>query len=137
MLCDYVIASEWASFAAPFVDLGLTPDAGSSLLAPRLLGYHRAFGLLVMGDHFDARQALEAGLVNRIVPPEEVESAGRDAAYALAAKPPEAIRAARRLMRGERREVAQQIDQEAVRFSELLKSPAARDALQAYIQRKG
>lgn len=136
LLCDYVIASEWASFAAPFVDLGLPPDAGSSLLAPRLLGYHRAFGLLVMGDHLDARQAREAGLVNRIVAPEEVDDAGRDAAYALAAKPPEAVRAVRRLMRGERREVAQRIDQEAASFTELLKSPAARDALQAYIGKK-
>jgi enoyl-CoA hydratase/carnithine racemase len=136
LLCDYVVASEWASFAAPFVDLGLTPDGGSSLLAPRLLGYHRAFGLLVMGDAFDARQAREAGLVNKVVPPEEVESAGQDAAYALAAKPPEAVRAVRRLMRGERREVAQRIDQEAASFTELLKSPAARDALQAFIDHK-
>ena len=136
LLCDYVIASEWASFAAPFVDIGLPPDAGASLLAPRVLGYHRAFGLLVMGDHFDARQAREAGFVNRVVPPEEVESAGQDAASSLAAKPPEAVRAVRRLMRGERRDVAQRIDQEAASFTELLKSPAARDALQAYIDRR-
>ena len=135
-LCDYVIASEWASFAAPFVDIGLAPDAGSSLLGPRLLGYQRAFGLMVMGDHFDARQAQEAGLVNRVVPPEEVESAGQEAAFAIAAKPPEAVRMARRLMRGERREVAMRIDQEAAGFTELLKSPAARDALQAYLDRK-
>jgi enoyl-CoA hydratase/carnithine racemase len=136
LLCDYVIASEWASFAAPFVDLGIPPDAGSSLLGPRLLGYHRAFGLLVMGDTFDARQAQEAGLVNRIVSVEDVESAGQDAAAMLAAKPPEAIRAARRLMRGERRDVVQRIDQEATAFTDLLKSPAARDALQAFIERE-
>ena len=135
-LCDYVVASEWASFAAPFADLGIVPDAASTLLAPRLLGYHRAFALLVMGDHFDARQAREAGLVNRVVPPEEVESAGQEAARALAAKPPEAVRAARRLMRGERRDVVQRIDQEATGFTELLKSPAARDALQAYLDRR-
>jgi enoyl-CoA hydratase/carnithine racemase len=136
LLCDYVIASEWASFAAPFVDLGMVPDAASSLLGPRLLGYHRAFALLVMGDHFDVLQAREAGLVNRVVPPEEVESAGQEAARALAAKPPEAVRAARRLMRGERRDVVQRIDQEATSFTELLKSPAARDALQAYLDRR-
>jgi len=136
LLCDYVIASEWASFAAPFVDIGLPPDGAASLLAPRLLGYHRAFGLLVMGDHLDARQAREAGLVNRVVPPEEVDSAGQDAAFALASKPPEAVRAVRRLMRGERREVVQRIDQEAASFTELLKSPAARDALQAFIDNK-
>lgn len=136
MLCDYIIASEWASFAAPFVDLGLSPDAASSLLAPRLLGYHRAFALMVMGDSFDAKQALDAGLINRVVPPEEVERAGQHAARALAAKPPEAVRVARRLMRGERREVVQRIDQEATGFTDLLKSPAARDALQAYLERR-
>ena len=54
----------------------------------------------------------------------------------IAAKPPEAVRAARRLMRGERRDVVQRIDQEASTFTELLKSPAARDALQAYIERR-
>jgi enoyl-CoA hydratase/carnithine racemase len=135
-LCDYVVASEWASFAAPFVDIGLAPDAAASLLAPRLLGYHRAFGLLVMGDHLDARQALQAGFVNRVVPPEEVERAGQQAAKAIAAKPPEAVRMMRRLMRGERREVVQRIDQEVIGFTELLKSPAARDALMAYLNRK-
>ena len=135
-LCDYVVASEWASFAAPFVDIGLAPDAAASLLAPRLLGYHRAFGLLVMGDHLDARQAQQAGFVNRVVPPEEVERAGQQAAKAIAAKPPEAVRMMRRLMRGERREVVQRIDQEVIGFTELLKSPAARDALMAYLNRK-
>jgi enoyl-CoA hydratase/carnithine racemase len=135
-LCDYVVASEWASFAAPFVDMGIAPDAAASLLAPRLMGYQRAFAMLVMGDHFDIHQAREAGLVNRIVPAEEVESAGRDAAYAIAAKPPEAVRMARRLMRGERRDVTQRIDQEAGAFTDLLKSPAARDALQAYLDRR-
>jgi enoyl-CoA hydratase/carnithine racemase len=136
MLCDYVVASEWASFAAPFVDLGIAPDGASSLLAPRLMGYQRAFAMLVMGDQFDIHQAREAGLVNRIVAPEEVESAGREAAQAIAAKPPEAVRMARRLMRGERRDVVQRIDQEAGAFTDLLKSPAARDALQAYIDRR-
>jgi len=135
-LCDYVVASEWSSFAVPFVDLGLPPDAGSSLLAPRLLGYHRAFALIVLGEHFDARQAREAGLVNRVVAPEDVERVGQEVAGALAAKPPEAVRMARRLLRGDRREVVARIDQEAASFAELLKSPAARDALQAYLDRR-
>lgn len=135
-LCDYVVASEWASFAAPHAEIGLTPDAASSLLAPRMIGYHRAFALMVMGDQFDARQAHAAGFVNRVVPPEEVEKAGLDAALTLASKPPEAVRLARRLLRGDRREVVTRIDQEAAGFTELLKSPAARDALQAHLDRK-
>jgi enoyl-CoA hydratase/carnithine racemase len=136
LLCDYVVASEWSSFSAPYADLGLPPDAASSLLAARHLGHHRAFALIVLGEHFDAQQAREAGLVNRVVPAEEIDTAGREVAKALAAKPPEAVRMARRLLRGDRREVLTRIDQEAAGFIELLKSPAARDALQAYLNGK-
>jgi enoyl-CoA hydratase/carnithine racemase len=131
-----VVASEWSSFSAPFADMGLSPDAAASLLAPRLLGNHRAFALIVAGDTFDAHQAREAGFVNRVVSPEEAESIGREVALAIAAKPPEAVRTARRLMRGERRDVLARIDQEAASFVELLKSPAARDALTAFLTGK-
>lgn len=135
-LCDYVVASEWSSFAAPFADMGLPPEAASSLLAPRILGHQRAFAMIVLGEHFDARRAEQAGLVNRVVPPEEVDGAARAVANALAAKPPEAVRMARRLIRGDRRDVLARIDQEANGFIELLKSPAARDALQAFLDRE-
>jgi len=101
------------------------------------MGYHHAFGLLVMGEQFDAQRALQAGLVNRVVAADDVESAGQSAAQALAAMPPEAVRMARRLMRGDRREVVARIDQEAAGFPELLRSPAARDAFNAYLQGKG
>jgi enoyl-CoA hydratase/carnithine racemase len=131
--CDYVVASEWSIFAAPFAEMGIPPEGAASLIGPNLMGYHRAFGLFVMGDHFDAHQALYAGLVNRVVPVDDVERAGLEAARTVAAKPPDAVRMARRLMRGERRDVSQRIDLEATKFSDLLESPAARDALQAYI----
>jgi enoyl-CoA hydratase/carnithine racemase len=134
--CDYVVASEWSVFSAPFADIGTSPEAASSLLAPRLMGYHRAFELLVMGEQFDAPRAFQAGLVNRVVPAEDVEAVGMASAQALAAKPPEAVRVARRLLRGDRREVVTRIDQEAGGFTELLRSPAARDALEAYLSRK-
>jgi enoyl-CoA hydratase/carnithine racemase len=131
--CDYVVASEWAIFAAPVVEIGLPPEGAVSIIAPRLMGHHRAFGMLVMGDQFDAQQAMYAGLVNKVVPADAVEDAGAEAARILASKPPEAVRMARRLMRGERREITQRIDLEANSFSDLLRSPAARDALEAYI----
>jgi enoyl-CoA hydratase/carnithine racemase len=134
--CDYVVASDWSIFSAPFVDLGLAPEAASSLLAPRLMGYHRAFELIVMGEQFDAARALQAGLVNKVVTAGDVEQAGFDAALALAEKPPEAVRLARRLMRGDRREMVIRIDQEAAGFTDLLRSPAARDALQAHFDRE-
>jgi enoyl-CoA hydratase/carnithine racemase len=134
--CDYVVASEWSTFSAPFATLGLVPEAASSLLAPRLIGYHRAFELLVLGETFDANRALIAGLVNKVVPAEEVESTGIAVADALVAKPPEAIRMARRLLRGERQEVVSRIDKEAAAFADLLQSVAARDALQAFLDRR-
>lgn len=135
-LCDYVIATEWSSFAAPFADLGLPPDAASSLIAPQHIGYHRAFALMVLGEHFDAIQAREAGLVNRVVPAEDLDTVARATATSLAAKPPEAVRLARRLLRGDRRAVLMRIDQEAASLAELLRSPAARDALQAWLDGK-
>jgi enoyl-CoA hydratase/carnithine racemase len=134
--CDFVVASEWSIFSAAVVDAGVPPEGAASLLAPRLLGYHRAFELLVMGEQFDAHRAREAGLVNRVVPAEDVDTAALGFARALAAKAPEAVRTARRLLRGDLREIVQRIDQEAAAFSELLRSPAARDALQAHIERK-
>jgi enoyl-CoA hydratase/carnithine racemase len=131
--CDYVVASEWSVFSAPFVDVGMSPEAAASLLAPRLMGYHRAFELIVMGEQFDAARALQAGLVNKVVTAGDVEQAGYDAAMDVAAKPPEAVRLARRLLRGDRREVVTRIDHEAAGFTELLRSTSARDALQAFL----
>ena len=58
--CDFVVASEWSIFSAPCADLGVPPEGGASLLAPAILGYHRAFELLVLGEQFDtpARPAI-------------------------------------------------------------------------------
>ena len=132
-LCDYVVASEWSIFSAAAAEMGLPPEGAASLLAPALIGYHRAFGLLVMGEEMDATEALHAGLVNKVVPADAVDAAGREAARVLAGKPPEAVRMHRRLMRGDRLNVLQRIGLEATSFSDLMRSPAARDALQAYI----
>ena len=67
--CDHVVAGTDARFSTPFVNLGLVPEAASSLLAPRLMGHLRAFELLVMGRPLDAAAALACGLVNAVVPP--------------------------------------------------------------------
>ncbi len=135
--CDYVVASEWSVFSAGFAQAGLPPVAAASLLAPRLMGEHHAFGLLVMGEHFDVQRALQVGLVNRIVAASDIDEAGMAAAQTLAAMPSEAIRMARQLMRGDRRDVVARIDQETAGFAELLRSPAARDALDAFIAGQG
>ena len=134
--CDFVVASEWSIFSAPCADLGVPPEGGASLLAPAILGYHRAFELLVLGEQFDTQRGLQSGLINRVVPAEEVDSVAFGYAKALAAKPPEAVRMGRRLMRGDRRDVLTRINQEAASFVDLLRSPAALDALTMFIDRK-
>ncbi|MER2604758.1 MAG: enoyl-CoA hydratase-related protein, partial [Siculibacillus sp.] len=95
---DLIFASTRSTFRAPFVDLGLVPEAASSLLGPRLMGHAAAFELLCLGNVFDAERARLAGFVNHVVAPEEVEPTARRAARALAAKPRGALLAARRLL---------------------------------------
>ena len=134
--CDLTYASDRSRFRTPFVDLALVPEAASSLLAPRLMGYQRAFALLAAGEEFSAEAAREAGLVHAVVPPAEVEAVTLAAAARLAAKPPGALAIARALIRGDRADVTARIDEEARHFAAQLKSPEARAALEAFLVRR-
>ena len=134
--CDLVFATPAARFSTPFLDLGLVPEAASSLLAPRRMGDARAFELLVLGEAFDAGRAREAGLVNRVVAADELEATARAAALRLAAKPPAALAMARGLMRGPTEEIRARLDTEAQLFSERLRSPEAREAFQAFLEKR-
>lgn len=133
MHCDHVIASGRSLFKTPFVDLGLVPEAGSSLIAPRIMGHHRAFALLAMGEGFSAQTAREAGLVNQVTDEDGLEAAALTAAQAIAAKPPEALKIARDLVRGDRSDVLARMREEAVLFGERLKSDEARAAFMAFM----
>jgi enoyl-CoA hydratase/carnithine racemase len=134
--CDLVYASPQATFRTPFLDLGLMPEAGSSLLAPLRMGHARAFELLVLGETFNAERAREAGLINAVVPAEQLETTARAAAKRLVAKPPEALALARNLMRGDVDAVAARIDTEAAAFLTRLKSPEAREAFAAFLEKR-
>jgi len=135
--CDYVVAAIDARFSTPFVNLGLVPEAGSSLLMPRLMGTRRAFELLVMGHPFDADEAKALGLVNAVVPAGEVEPEAMKAARLIAALPAEAVAASRRLIRGSTAEIVRRIDEEAELFKRRLKSEEAKAAFEAFFSRKG
>jgi enoyl-CoA hydratase/carnithine racemase len=134
--CDHVVAAENAVLSTPFVALGLSPEAGSSLVAPRLMGHARAFELLVMGRPLNAWAAKEAGVINAVVPAAELDSAAMAAARAIAALPPQGVAAARRLMRGPGDEIAKRIDDEAEVFRVRLASPEAREAFEKFFSRK-
>ena len=72
--CDQVVAADNAALMTPFVSLGLLPEAGSSLIAPRLMGHARAFSLLVMGKSLSAEEARSAGIVTSVVPVAELDA---------------------------------------------------------------
>lgn len=134
--CDLTFATPRTAFHTPFVDLGLVPEAGSSLLAPALLGRQRAFALLALGEPLPAEQALAAGMIHRVVAEAELEAEVFKAAEAVAAKPPEALKIARDLMRGDRQPLIDRIRQEGAHFRERLKSDEARNAFMAFMARK-
>ena len=135
--CDLVYAGDNAMFAMPFVNLGLCPEAASSYLVPRMMGYARAAETLLLGDPFSAESALEWGLVNRIVPPTEANALAQQQARKLAAKPLSSLIETKRLMKkGQDAIVAQRMQEEAASFGRMLTEPAAREAFTAFVDKR-
>lgn len=135
--CDIVYASPASSFRTPFLDLGLCMEAGSSLMAPRVMGYQKAFELLILGEAYTAEAALAAGFVNRIVPAADIEGEAMKTALRLAAKPPGALAAARQLLRGaSEAEALARIKQEGAVFGALIGSPEAKEAFAAFLEKR-
>ena len=135
--CDLVYAGDNAAFSMPFVNLGLCPEAASSLLAPRMFGYHRAAEALLLGEPFFAEAAQEVGLVNRVVPPTEVNAVAQAQARKLAAKPLSSLIETKRLMKGgQQQEVLQKMDEEGQSFGRMLREPAAKEAFGAFMEKR-
>jgi enoyl-CoA hydratase/carnithine racemase len=135
--CDLVYAASTAKFSMPFVQLGLCPEAASSLLLPRIAGYQRAAEKLLLGEAFDANEALNMGFVNRIVDAEEVDALALAQAKKLAALPASSLRMSKSLMKGaDAREIAERIDEEAGHFGKMLAAPEAREAFQAFFEKR-
>ena len=135
--CDLVYAGDNAAFSMPFVNLGLCPEAASSLLVPQMLGYHRAAEALLLGEPFMAEAALEVGLVNRVLPPLEANNYAQAIARKLAAKPVSSLIETKRLMKkGQSALVAQSIGDEAKSFGRMLREPAAKEAFGAFLEKR-
>jgi enoyl-CoA hydratase/carnithine racemase len=134
--CDLVYAGDNAAFSMPFVNLGLCPEAASSLLAPRMFGYHRAAEALLMGEPFFAEAAQEVGLVNRVVPPTEVNGYAQAQARKLAGKPLSSLIETKRLMKGDTQAVLQKMDEEGQSFGRMLREPAAKEAFGAFMEKR-
>ena len=135
--CDLVLAEESARFSMPFVDLGLVPEAASSLLLPRLAGRRRAARYLLLGEPFGADDALFFGLVSHMVPTGGLDAALTRVVDALKAKPREALRLTQALLRSaDESEILDRMDLENGHFSERLSSQEVRDAITAFFARR-
>lgn len=134
--CDLVYASPTASLRTPFLDLGLIQEAGSTITAPERMGYPRAFELICLGEPFNAERALQAGLINAIVPADQLEATAMKAARRLVAKPRQALMTSRRLLRKNHDQISAMIDEEAQNYVSLMRSPEAREAFTAFLEKR-
>lgn len=134
--CDLTIATPRTKFHTPFVDLGLMPEAGSSLLGPAILGHQQAFALLALGEPLSADRAKETGLIYDVVAEDELETAALAAAQRIASKPPQALKIARDLLLGDRAALIARIEEEGRHFRAQLQSDEAKNAFLAFMNRK-
>ena len=135
--CDFVYAGANAKFQLPFVNLGLVPEFGSSWSLPARGGYLRAAELIMLGQPFGATLAAEIGLVTEVVPDARVLDTAIETASKLAAKPPGALQACKRLMKHSQREqIAQAIKVENEEFASRVRSAEAKEAFTAFIEKR-
>lgn len=135
--CDFVYAAAGTKLMMPFVNLGIVPEAGSTVLLPLAAGYQRAAELLMLGEPFSAEKGVEAGIINAVFEPDALLGRAMETAQKLADKPTEALLACKRLLR---RTYAQQVDraiaEEVSIIAERLDSPETREALLAFVEKR-
>ncbi|MDH5674999.1 MAG: enoyl-CoA hydratase-related protein [Myxococcales bacterium] len=135
--CDLVYVGRSAKLRMPFVGLGLVPEFGASLLLPRLVGSQRAASLLLLGETLGGEQAVDLGLATEALADDAVQARALAQARELAARPPDAVQATKKLLRAEIRERLQTvIDKEMHVFAERLRSPEAREAMGATLEKR-
>jgi enoyl-CoA hydratase/carnithine racemase len=135
--CDVVLATPSARFALPFVQLGLVPEAASSLLLPAVAGRLKASWWLLTGEGFDAEAARDAGLITRLIGETTLDAELEAVGAQLSALPPAAIRRTKALLRGpQEAAVREAMTREVEAFAEQLKSAEAKEAFSAFLEKR-
>lgn len=135
--CDLAYAAPSAKFQLPFVNLGLVPEAASSLLLPKTIGLKRASELLLFGEQFSADTAYQYGLINEIIPSDELLHTVTERAEDLAQKPPASLRLSKELLRAHNAQNVQDtMRKEGKHFIQALPGPEAQEALTAFIEKR-
>ena len=135
--CDLVYAADNAKFSMPFSQLALCPEFASSLLLPQLAGYPRAAEKLLLGEAFLAPEALQMGLVSKVLPLAELHAFAAGQAAKLVALPASSIRATKSLMKRTRTPaINDAMGAEIALFSAALQSPEAKEAFTAFFEKR-
>ncbi len=134
---DLVIAEEGARFSLPFVDLGLVPEAASSLLLPRIAGRRLAARYLLLAEPFGIDEAIDIGLISHRSGRGRLDEGLMTIVDELLAKPPEALKQTQRLLRqGAREEIIERMRLESGQFADRLKSPEVKEAISAFFEKR-
>ena len=137
MHCDLVYLADNAKLSMPFSQLGLCAEFSSSILLPRVAGYHRAAEKLLLGEPFGAQEAYEMGMANKVVPIAELNDYANQQAAKLVALPAASLRATKRLMKSSQVGVVNEVMQDELKqFGKMLNGPEAKEAFMAFFQKR-
>lgn len=135
--CDLVYAAEETRFMMPFINLGIVPEAASTVLLPLLIGRQRAAELFMLAAPLGAQRAYDVGLVNAVLPLNQLLPKAQEVGESLASKPAAALRATKELMRRPyQTEIERALREEVAVISERLESAETREALAAFLEKR-
>ena len=135
--CDLVYCGEKTKLNMPFVSLGICPEFASSYILPRLMGHVRAAELVLLGEGFTAETALQYGLVNALLPNDQVEAKALEKARHIAGLPPAAVRTTKMLLKKwSNAKAVEAINVEVDHFMPMLRGPEAIEAISSFMQKR-
>ena len=137
LACDFAIADESASFTTAYSKIGLSPDGGSTFFLPRIVGMKKAAELVMLSDALNAAQALELGLVNKVVAPDQLEAETLKLAERLARGATQAFARAKRLItQSFDTPLAQHLDDEIACFEECARTADFKEGVTAFVEKR-
>ena len=135
--CDLVYAADNAKFSTPFARLGLCSEFASSMLLPQLVGYQRAAEKLFLGEPFSAQEAFEMGMINKVLPPDELLPFAKEQAAKLVTLPASSLRTTKSLMKSDQIDkILAKIEEEGKHFGAMLLAPEAKEAFNAFFEKR-
>ena len=133
--CDLLIASEYARFGLPEVGLGIIPGAGGTQRLPRLIGIQKATEMVLTGEHVKAKEALEIGLVCRVVPADELLPCAFDLAERILKRSPTAIKYAKKSLQQSRElTLSAGLEYEKILFSLCFSTEDQKEGMSAFLE---